>query len=87
MLHRQIEDLNSLPDYENVAVSMMTIFEGRFGDLTAEKVFVRDIQRGKRRVRKGIPDIAFLAAALDPRTKGLDFLRSNNTSDIIPRKS
>jgi hypothetical protein len=82
MLHRQIENLSSMPGFEEVAATMMSVFEERFGDLSADTVFTRGIRRGKRRLRQGIPAIALLAAALDPRTKGLDYLRAENRNDI-----
>ena len=82
MLHRQIENLSSMPGFEDVAATMMSVFEERFGDLSANTVFTRGIRRGKRRLRQGIPAIAFLAAALDPRTKGLDYLNAENRNDI-----
>ena len=68
--------------FEDVAATMMSVFEERFGDLSANTVFTRGIRRGKRRLRQGIPAIAFLAAALDPRTKGLDYLNAENRNDI-----
>ena len=59
----------------DVAKSVLDIFEERFGDLNEGTIFNVDIQRGKRRARKGIPPISFLAAALDPRTKAMEYLQ------------
>eukprot|EP01036_Dinobryon_divergens_P037140 gene37140-48522_t len=82
LLHHQIENLSSIPEFMDVAKSILDIFEERFGDLNEGTIFNVDIQRGKRRARKGIPPIAFLAASLDPRTKAMEYLQPENRAEV-----
>jgi hypothetical protein len=70
---------------EKMKSSMKTlkgVFEERFGDLSDGPVFKHKIERGNRRIRRGIPAIAFLAAALDPRTKALEYLQPEDRANI-----
>lgn len=50
---------------------MRNIFEDRWGSGEPGSVYSEHLTRGYRQIRKGLPKITMLAAAIDPRTKKL----------------
>jgi len=62
-----------------LAIAMLKQFQSRWGTVT---LFNKEIVRGNRRIRVGIPKTTFFAAALDPRTKGLDFMEPEEQTKL-----
>ena len=53
-------------------------FEERWGTGLNGTVFIENQSRGYRRIRKGVPNVAFIAAYIDPRTKLLTGIPSQD---------
>jgi hypothetical protein len=59
------------PVFVDCLKKMLTLFNIRFGEGTPGTVLKEHLTRGHRQIRKGIPYVALISCAIDPRTKNL----------------
>ena len=75
-----LDEANIKDSIANIAKILLEDFCNRWGD--GEEAFDQSNYRVDRNRQIGIPKLAFIAAAMDPRTKELDFLSEGDKAKV-----
>lgn len=76
---------NQRGELGQVVEAMQNQFQERWGSGKDDTVFAEHTTRGRRRIRKGIPEAAFMCAVADWRTKNLKMLSETDRDKVYSK--